>query len=242
MWHRCAVTRRIEKTPPPGSSDRFCRIAQSRRTISPREVRAAPGPSDPPRVRVTSRMSRKPVPSWRSSRFSKHPWRRVWPCPSRVREYGDSRMGSPVQQSRSTMSAPRSMRRRSGSVQAARSSDSVLTLRAWPGDECRPRRSRGPTVPAVAAATGSVATDIPARGTSARNATAATGTPERKSGSLRHLEGRSGHGRTTRARDLGVSRRQPSWARRRRQVRRLGRVAGQLDGAVVGGAGVGVAT
>ena len=44
MRHRCTVTRRIENTPPPGSSARFCLITQSDSRISPREVTAAPGP------------------------------------------------------------------------------------------------------------------------------------------------------------------------------------------------------
>ena len=50
--------------------------------ISPRVVTAPPGPSLPPRVSVTFLSSTKPVPSWRSSRFSKQVWRSVWPSPS----------------------------------------------------------------------------------------------------------------------------------------------------------------
>ena len=44
------VAPRSDKTPPPGSSARFCETLESTISISPRVVTAAPGPSLPPRV------------------------------------------------------------------------------------------------------------------------------------------------------------------------------------------------
>ena len=82
MTERTIVARRWDMIPPPGSSARFCWTLESTTVISPRVVTAAPGPSLPPRVSVTLLERTKPVPSWRSSRFSKQVWRSVWPLPS----------------------------------------------------------------------------------------------------------------------------------------------------------------
>ena len=96
MTERMIVARRCDMTPPPGSSARFSFTCESITAISPRVVTAPPGPSLPPRVSVTLRSSTKPVPSWRSSRFSKQLCRSVCPVPSSMIGTADSRIGSPI--------------------------------------------------------------------------------------------------------------------------------------------------
>ena len=127
MTERMIVAFRCEKMPPPGSSERFSCTLESITTISPLVVIAAPGPSLPPRVRVTSLISRKPVPFWLSSRFSKQVCLIVCPLPSSVSGRSDSRIGSPVRHERMKMSALSSIPVTRGSAHAVRSSASVST-------------------------------------------------------------------------------------------------------------------
>jgi hypothetical protein len=127
MIERMIVARRWDMIPPPGSSARFCWTLESTTRISPRVVTAPPGPSLPPRVSVTFLSSTKPVPSWRSSRVSKHPCRSVCPPPSSETGPDDSRIGSPLRHARSTMSRVTRIAVSRGLAQAARSSRSVPT-------------------------------------------------------------------------------------------------------------------